>query len=55
MPKDYSVEPLTRQRLAEYARDDDWIRAFLGRGHFVHIATVFERQPFVSESNHILV
>lgn len=48
MSKDYASEPFTKQRLAEHVRDDEWIRAFLGRVQFAHIATVFEGQPFIN-------
>lgn len=48
MPKDYSAEPYPKQRLAEYVRDDEWIRAFLARAQFVHIATVMDGQPFIN-------
>jgi uncharacterized protein len=48
MPKDYSSEPFTKQRLSEYARDDEWIRAFLRKAKFAHVATVFDGQPFIN-------
>ena len=48
MPKDYSVEPFTKQRLAEFVRDDEWIRAFLAQAQFAHIATVMDGQPFIN-------
>lgn len=46
--KDYSSEPFTKQRLAEYAREDEWIRAFLARAQFAHIATAYDGQPFLN-------
>lgn len=48
MPKDYSHVPFTKQRLAEHVRDEDWIRAFLARAPFAHIATVYDGQPFLN-------
>lgn len=48
MPKEYSQEPFTKQRLADYARDDEWIRNFLARAQFAHIATVYKGQPFLN-------
>lgn len=48
MPQDYSTPPLARQRRPEHARDDDWIRALLGRAQFAHIATVLNGQPFIN-------
>jgi nitroimidazol reductase NimA-like FMN-containing flavoprotein (pyridoxamine 5'-phosphate oxidase superfamily) len=50
MPKDYSlgVTPANVQRIAEYARDDAWIRDFLRRAEIGHIATRWDEQPFIT-------
>ena len=50
MPHDYDLNknaPTAGQRLLEYARDDDWIRAFLQRGQIAHIASRWDLQPFI--------
>jgi nitroimidazol reductase NimA-like FMN-containing flavoprotein (pyridoxamine 5'-phosphate oxidase superfamily) len=48
MSRDYSQRPPTAfQRLPEYARDDEWIRAFLREAKVGHIATAWDGQPFV--------
>ena len=55
MPRDYSLEkklPTAYQRKPAYARDDEWIRAFLHTGEIAHIATVWEDQPFVTPTNY---
>ena len=55
MPRDYSLgknPPTAHQRLPEYVRDDNWIRAFLQRGQIAHIATFWEGQPFVTPSTY---
>jgi nitroimidazol reductase NimA-like FMN-containing flavoprotein (pyridoxamine 5'-phosphate oxidase superfamily) len=48
--KDYSlgVTPPNRQRLPEYAQDDQWIRNFLIRTKIGHIATRWDEQPFIT-------
>jgi uncharacterized protein len=54
MPREYSLEknpPTAHQRKPEYARRDDWIRAFLHAGEIAHIATAWEGQPFVTPTN----
>lgn len=52
MPRDYeSQSPTAFQRLPEYTRDDDWIRAFLREANVGHIATDWEGQPFLTPSN----
>ncbi len=51
MPKDYTQEPFAKQRRAEHARDDEWIRAFLARAQFAHIATVNNGQPFINPTS----
>ncbi len=55
MPRDYSLEkssPTAHQRKPEYARDDEWIRAFLHAGEIAHIATAWEGRPFVTPTNY---
>ena len=50
MPRDYDLDknvPTAHQRLPEYARDDEWIRAFLKRGQIAHIASRWDSQPFI--------
>lgn len=42
-----SQPPTAGQRLPEYARDEDWVRAFLREGLVAHVATLWEDQPFV--------
>ena len=44
---------ITKQRLAEYAKDDKWIRCFLHRAEIGHIATHWEEQPFITPSTFI--
>lgn len=65
MPRDYSLQenpPGAHQRRPEYARGDDWIRAFLHAGQIAHIAARWDGQPFVTpttyffdESGHRLI
>ena len=53
MPRDYDIAesgPTAHQRLPEYARDDDWIRAFLRTAQVAHIASVWDGQPFITPS-----
>ncbi len=55
MPREYSLEknlPTARQRKPEYARHEEWIRAFLRAGEIAHIATAWEGQPFVTPTNY---
>jgi hypothetical protein len=50
MPHDYDLNknaPTAGQRLPEYARDDEWIHAFLQRGQIAHIASRWDLQPFI--------
>ena len=50
MPRNYGLDknaPTAYQRLPEYARDDEWIRAFLQRGQIAHIASRWDVQPFI--------
>ncbi len=41
---------ITKQRLPEYAKDDEWIRSFLAQVEVGHIATHWEEQPFITSS-----
>jgi nitroimidazol reductase NimA-like FMN-containing flavoprotein (pyridoxamine 5'-phosphate oxidase superfamily) len=53
MPRDYELDPGkpgAHQRLPHYARDEEWIRAFLRRARIAHIASVWDDQPFVNPS-----
>jgi hypothetical protein len=50
MPRNYELNknaPTAHQRLPEYARNDEWIRAFLQRGQIAHIASRWDLQPFI--------
>lgn len=52
MPRDYENQSSTAfQRLPEYTRDDDWIRAFLREAKVGHIASTWGDQPFLTPSN----
>src|SRR5262245_54923734 len=63
MPRDYQNEsPTAFQRLPEYQRDDEWIRAFLREAKVGHIASAQDSQPFLNpttfwfdEANHQIV
>lgn len=49
MPRDYqSASPTAFQRLPEYQRDDEWIRAFLREANVGHIASARDGQPFLN-------
>ncbi|NOH02296.1 MAG: pyridoxamine 5'-phosphate oxidase family protein [Chloroflexi bacterium] len=49
MPRDYQGQPPTAfQRLPEYKRGDDWIKALLHRGEIAHIASRWDLQPFLT-------
>jgi len=51
MPRDYdNHSPTALQRLPEYKRDDDWIRAFLREAKVGHIASTQDNQPFLNPS-----
>lgn len=51
MPRDYQNEsPAAFQRLPEYQRDDEWIRAFLHTARVGHIASARDGQPFLNPS-----
>lgn len=63
MPRDYqSASPTAFQRLPEYQRDDEWIRAFLREAKVAHIASAQDGQPFINpttfwfdEANHQII
>ncbi|MBC8334512.1 MAG: pyridoxamine 5'-phosphate oxidase family protein [Anaerolineales bacterium] len=44
---------ITKQRLQEYAKDDEWIRSYLHQAEIGHIATHWEEQPFITPSTFI--
>lgn len=49
MPRDYqSASPTAFQRLPEYQRDEEWIRAFLREAKVGHIASAQDAQPFIN-------
>ena len=50
MPRDYSKSPIAHQRISEYKREDDWIRAYLRNAKIGHIATTWDEQPFITPS-----
>jgi nitroimidazol reductase NimA-like FMN-containing flavoprotein (pyridoxamine 5'-phosphate oxidase superfamily) len=51
MPRNYTDQsPTAFQRLPEYKRDDDWIRAFLHKARVGHIASSRDGQPFLNPS-----
>jgi nitroimidazol reductase NimA-like FMN-containing flavoprotein (pyridoxamine 5'-phosphate oxidase superfamily) len=51
MPRDYkNASPAAFQRLPEYQRDDEWIRAFLRVANVGHIASARDGQPFLNPS-----
>ena len=53
MPRDYSLnrqKPTAHQRRQEYKRNDEWIRGLLRRGQIIHIASLWDDQPFVTPS-----
>ena len=51
MPRNYeSQSPTAFQRLPEYSREDDWIRAFLCEAQVGHIAYSWDGQPFLNPS-----
>jgi uncharacterized protein len=63
MPRDYQASaPTAFQRLPEYQRDDEWIRAFLRKAKVGHIASARDGQPFLNpttfwldEPNHQII
>jgi nitroimidazol reductase NimA-like FMN-containing flavoprotein (pyridoxamine 5'-phosphate oxidase superfamily) len=51
MPRDYNNQaPTAFQRLPEYKRDEEWIRAFLREARVGHIASARDGQPFLNPS-----
>jgi hypothetical protein len=51
MPRDHNLTkqpPIAHQRLPEYKRGDDWIRAYLREARVGHIATLWDDQPFIT-------
>jgi len=51
MPRTYEDKsPTAFQRLPEYTRDDDWIRATLREAKIGHIASSWDDQPFLNPS-----
>ena len=51
MPRNYNDQkPTSFQRLPEYKRDDEWIRAFLRDARIGHIASSRDGQPFLTPS-----
>src|SRR5512145_1587865 len=49
MPRDHqSTAPTAFQRLPEYQRDEEWIRAFLREAKVGHIASAQDGQPFLN-------
>jgi nitroimidazol reductase NimA-like FMN-containing flavoprotein (pyridoxamine 5'-phosphate oxidase superfamily) len=51
MPRNYTNQtPTAFQRLPEYKRDDEWIRAFLHEARVAHIASAPDGQPFLTPS-----
>lgn len=51
MPHNYSLTdqpPTAGQRLPEYTRGDEWMRAFLRTAQVGHVATQWDDQPFVT-------
>lgn len=63
MPRDYqNHSPTAFQRVPEYQRDDEWIRAFLHGAKVGHVASAWEGQPFINpttfwfdETNHQII
>lgn len=63
MPRDYAKQsPSALQRLPEYRREDEWIRAFLRDAKVGHIASAQDDQPFLNptmfwfdEENHQII
>jgi uncharacterized protein len=51
MPRNYTDQsPTAYQRLPEYKRNDEWIRAFLHEARVGHIASSRDGQPFINPS-----
>jgi len=61
MPKTPASD-ITKQRLPEYSKDEEWIRSYLHQAEIGHIATHWEDQPFITpstfyydEENHCII
>jgi nitroimidazol reductase NimA-like FMN-containing flavoprotein (pyridoxamine 5'-phosphate oxidase superfamily) len=51
MPRAYqTASPTSFQRLPEYQREEEWIRAFLREAKVGHIASARDDQPFINPS-----
>jgi hypothetical protein len=51
MPREYThTRPTAFQRLPQYKREDNWIRAFLRTAQVGHIASSRDGQPFLTPS-----
>jgi nitroimidazol reductase NimA-like FMN-containing flavoprotein (pyridoxamine 5'-phosphate oxidase superfamily) len=51
MPRDYNNQsPTAFQRLPEYKRKEEWMRAFLREAPVAHIASARDGQPFLTPS-----
>ncbi|NWG35057.1 MAG: pyridoxamine 5'-phosphate oxidase family protein [Chloroflexi bacterium] len=51
MPREYThMRPTAFQRLPQYKREDNWIRAFLRTAQVGHIASSRDGQPFLTPS-----
>jgi len=47
---DIDKNPINKQRLADYVQDNKWIIDFLKKTRIGHIATRWEKQPFITPS-----
>ncbi len=55
MPLDYEISaegPTVHQRRPEYIRKDEWIKEFLRDGKVAHIATLWDKQPFITPTTY---
>jgi len=55
MPVDYEPSkegPTVHQRRPEYIRNDEWIKDFLRGGKVAHIATLWDKQPFITATTY---
>jgi hypothetical protein len=53
MARNYENQsPAAFQRLPEYKRGDDWIRAMLHRGQIAHVASRWDLQPFINPTTY---
>ena len=46
----FDNKSINKQRLAEYVQDNQWIIDFLKKTRIGHIATRWEKQPFITPS-----